>query len=206
MFTQEGCCNWEQKCQWLNEELAKLLAQWMELWMYESRCVNEKPQQRGQSLHVQQFPGYRICQPSQRGFTHPFSWEKEAASSHLAHYETPLINLFKTSYFLNPQAVIKLSWCSWVILNSPALLLGSLNRLLAPGCIQPAPLPTGNSTCGRLGSSCYSLSRTYVFFPQVWTSQDRVITQILQVPKGSVDCFRESVKTKTFLCVEMSDS
>lgn len=39
-----------------------------------------------------------------------------------------------------------------------------------------------------------------VYVPQVWTGQGRVITQIPQVPKGSVDCFRESVKLRQFVC------
>lgn len=166
------------------------------------------PSSLGPSIHVQQLLDCKICQPSYRSFTHPFYREKEAASSQLAQYEKPLINLFKqvTSLICKQwlHSFFFFFFAFLCVLNSAALLLGSSLSLSSRLCSTSSP-SEGRSTGGKSFSGQVERAVAPSFpwlcpLPQVWTGQGRVSARGLQVPKDSVDCFREAMKIETF-CV-----
>lgn len=98
--------------------------------------------------------GYGIRQSSERGFSCPFSSGKKAATSHLAHCEKPLINLFKQAISLIYRQRLHFLCFSLSFLTlQPFSLVHPI--VCAPSCIQPAPLPegrsaSGNGICGQL--------------------------------------------------------
>lgn len=138
-----------------------------------------------QSICVQKLPGCWICLSNSRGFARPFSWEKEAASFHLAHCEKPLINLFKKVISLiRRQRLHFLCILTWFLTLQPFL---AQLIVCASSCVLPCQkgeTPVGEVSPGRWSRSLMQSLQWLCPLPQVRTGQGRIFTWVPQVAWG----------------------